>query len=107
MGKGITVGLDCVSACNFDPLKLGTLVGEIVRQLDNEDLEYHHRIEWRSPALRSIRVGERRIQFGAEYLEINRGPECFELIAEIAQSLQPIIDVEKSPLASHRLSSNS
>jgi hypothetical protein len=45
----------------------------------------------------SIRVGERRIQFGAKYLEINRGRERFELIAEIAPPLQAIIDVEKFP----------
>jgi hypothetical protein len=63
-------------------------------RLDDQDIEHHHRIEGRSHALRSIRVGERCIQFRAKDLEIHCRPERFELVAEIAQPLQPIIDVK-------------
>ena len=42
------------------------LLGQIVGRLDNKVLEHHHRIEWWSPAVRSVRVAERHIQFCAE-----------------------------------------
>jgi hypothetical protein len=39
-------------------------------------------------------------------LEIHRSLACLELVAEIAQPLQLIIDIEKSGLPSHRIASN-
>jgi hypothetical protein len=54
-----------------------------------------------------VRVAERHIQFCAEKLEIHCRPKCLQPIAEIAQPLQPIVDVEKPQLAPHAVSSES
>jgi len=42
----------------------------------------------------------------AKRLEIHRSLACLELVAEIAQPLQSIIDIEKSWLPSHRIASD-
>jgi hypothetical protein len=65
------------------------------------------RVERRSAALRAVRVGQRPRQLGPENLEIDRRCESQQLIAEIAQPLQALVDVEKSPLAAHRFASYS
>src|SRR5881392_2368366 len=67
---------------------------------------HHHRIKWRAPALRPVRIGERCVQFRAKRLEFHRSLECLELVTEIAQPLQSIIDIEKSRLPSHRIISD-
>ena len=57
------------------------------------------------PPCRPVRIGQRRVQIPAE---TSRNPlptwNAFELITEIAQPLQPIIDIEKSWLPSHAFS---
>jgi hypothetical protein len=45
--------------------ELGALVREFVRRLNDESLEHRHRIEWRTPALRTIGISERRVQVRA------------------------------------------
>jgi hypothetical protein len=45
--------------------------------------------------LRPVRIGERRVEFRPERLEIHRDPKGLELVAEVAQTLQPIIDIKK------------
>jgi len=86
--------------------KLGTLVGEAVGRLDHQDLEHHHRVERRPAALRAVRVGQRPRQLGPENLEIGRRRESQQLIAEVAQPLQALVDVEKSRLPAHRFVSD-
>jgi hypothetical protein len=81
--------------------ELGALVREFVRRLNDESLEHRHRIEWRTPALRTIGISERRVQVRAEHLEIHRRTEPLQLIAKITQPLQTIIDIEKTRLISH------
>jgi hypothetical protein len=54
------------------------------KRLSEVDLKHHYRIEWRTPALRALRIGEHRVQGRAEYLEIHNGPERLELFAKIA-----------------------
>src|SRR6185437_5221184 len=73
---------------------------------NDENFEHHHRIKWRAPPLRPVRIGERRVQFRAKRLEFHRSLECLELVTEIAQPLQSIIDIEKSRLPSHRIISD-
>src|SRR6185437_11888101 len=73
---------------------------------NDENFEHHHRIKWRAPALRPVRIGERCVQFRAKRLEFHRSLECLELVTEIAQPLQSIIDIEKSRLPSHRIISD-
>jgi hypothetical protein len=53
--------------------------------------------------LRAIGISKRRVQLRAKHLEIYRRPEGIELVAKIAQPLQPLIDIEKSRLAAHRI----
>jgi hypothetical protein len=81
--------------------ELGALVREFVRRLNDVNIENHHRIEWRTPALRTIGISERRVQVRAEHLEIHRRTEPLQLIAKIAQPLQAIIDIEKPRMISH------
>ena len=83
--------------------KLGALVGEGVRRLNHQDLEHHHRVERRSAALRTVRVGQRPRQLGPEHVEIHRRREGQQLIAQIAQPPQALVDVEKPRLTAHRL----
>ena len=80
---------------------LRALVREAVRGLDHQDLEHHHRIERWPPALRPVRVGQRRIERRAEHLEVHRRRERLQLIAQIAEPLQAIIDVEETGLPDH------
>src|SRR2546430_9638037 len=77
-----------------------------MRRLNDENFEHHHRIKWRAPALRPIRIGERCVQFRAKRLKFHRSLECLEVVTEIAQPLQSIIDIEKSRLPSHRIISD-
>src|SRR2546421_2600216 len=77
-----------------------------IRRLNDENFEHHHRIKWRAPALRPVRIGERGFQFRAKRLEFHRSLECLELVTEIAQPLQSIIDIKKSRLPSHRIISD-
>src|ERR1700731_4080950 len=86
--------------------EFGAFVREIIRRLNDENFEHHHRIKWRAPALRPVRIGERCVQFRAKRLEFHRSLECLELVTEIAQPLQSIIDIEKSRLPSHRIISD-
>ena len=59
--------------------------------------------ERRPAALRAVRVGQRPRQLGPENLEIDRRRESQQRIAEVAQPLQALVDVEKSRLPKHRL----
>src|SRR5437660_7891076 len=86
--------------------EFGAFVREIIRRLNDENFEHHHRIKWRAPPLRPVRIGERRVQFRAKRLEFHRSLECLELVTEIAQPLQSIIDIEKTCLPSHRIISD-
>ena len=81
--------------------ELGALVREFVRRLNDESLEHRHRIEWRTPALRTIGISERRVQVRAEHLEIHRRTEPLQPIAKITQPLQTIIYIEKTRLISN------
>ena len=87
--------------------ELRALVGEIVGALNDQHLEHHHRIERRSPALRSVRIGQRLHQFRPERLEIDDLGEGQQLIAEIRQPLQSLVDVEEPWLPAHRFVSRS
>ena len=80
--------------------ELRAFVGEIIGRLNDQNLEHHPRIEWPKPSSHAVRIGERRFQFRAEYLEIHNRPERLELVAKIAQPLQSIIDIKKSRLVS-------
>src|SRR6202023_3053957 len=81
-------------------------VREIIRRLNDENFEHHHRIKWRAPTLRPVRIGERCVQFRAKRLEFHRSLYCLALVTEIAHPLQSIIDIEKSRLPSHRIISD-
>jgi hypothetical protein len=78
--------------------KLRPVVGEVVLGLGDEDLEHHHRIERRPPALRPIAIAERRGQVRAEHLEIHHRREGLELVADVAQPTQQLFHVEQSGL---------
>jgi len=80
--------------------KLRALVAQIVLRLDHEDLEHEHRIEGRSAAMRATAPRQRLPQNRSD-LEIDRLSIELELIAEIAQPLQPLLDVEKPRLTRH------
>ena len=67
--------------------------------LNHQYLEHHHRVVWRPPTIRAVGIGQRHIQLRPEHLEINRASIGIKLIAEIAQTLQSFIDIEKSWLA--------
>ena len=82
--------------------ELRALVREIVRRLDHQDLEHQRRVERRPAALQAVRVGQRPRQLGSENLEVHCRRESQQLIAEVAQPLQPLIDIEKSRLTAHR-----
>ena len=85
---------------------LGSFVGQIVGRLDDKHLEHHHRIKRGTSALRPVRVGQRSIQGGAEDLDVDRGRKRFQLIAQIAEPLQPILDVKEPSLPAHLLHSS-
>src|SRR5205823_1488244 len=68
---------------------------EIVSWLNDENLKHHHGVEWRAPALCAVRIGERSRQFRSEHLEVHHGPKRLKLIAEIPQTLHPVIDIKK------------
>jgi hypothetical protein len=63
--------------------ELGAFIREIIRRLNDEYLEHHHRIEWRTPALRAIRISKRRVKFREEHLKIPRRTERLKMVAEI------------------------
>src|SRR3974390_3249073 len=86
--------------------KFGAFIGKIVSRLDDQDLEHQHWVERWPPALRPVRVAQRRIQFRPKQLEIHCRPEAFKLIAQIAQQLQPIIEIEKAWLPPHAFAPN-
>src|ERR1700724_4386419 len=86
--------------------ELCALVGEIVRRLNEKNSEHHHRIERRTATLRSVRIRKHRVEFRPERLEIHRDPKGLELVAEVAQTLQPIIDIKKTRLVAHRIISH-
>jgi hypothetical protein len=81
--------------------ELGSVVGKVVRRLDHQHLEHHHRIERRPPALRPIAIAERRGQVRAEHLEVHHRREGLELVADVAQTTQPLFHVEQSRLPFH------
>jgi hypothetical protein len=87
--------------------ELRALVREIVRRLNHQDLDHQHRVERRPAALQAIRVGQRPRQLGPENLEVHRRRKSQQLIVEVAQPLQPLIDIEKSSLTAHRFVSRS
>jgi hypothetical protein len=75
------------------PSAIGSSAGGISAAAD--------RIKRRTNALRAVRIGQRLHQVSPEYLEINRTGKGLELIAEVAQTLQALIDIEKSRLDPH------
>ena len=76
-----------------------SLIRQIIHRLNDEDLNIIAGSNGGRPPC-AIRISSRRIQLRAKYLKIHHRPECFELVAEIAQPFQPIINIEKSRLAS-------
>ena len=82
----------CIEALEQWPDGAG--LREFLPEQNDENFEHHHRIKWRAPALRPVRIGERCVQFRAKRLEFHRSLECLELVTEIAQPLQSIIDIE-------------
>ena len=78
--------------------KLRTGVPEIVLRLNDQGLEHEHSVIGRASALPAIRVRQCRVQVGTENLEVHRRNPGFELSAQIAQTLKPFINVEKSSL---------
>src|ERR1700736_6519088 len=80
--------------------------GGRLRPESAKNLEHHHRIERRTATLRSVRIRKRRVEFRPERLEIHRDPKGLELVTEVAQTLQPIIDIKKTRLVAHRIISH-
>jgi hypothetical protein len=60
----------------------------------------------RTATLGSVGIRKRRVEFRTERLEIHRDPKGLKLVAEVAQTLQPIIDIKKTPLPAHRITSD-
>jgi hypothetical protein len=56
--------------------------------------------------MRSVGIRQSRHEVGAEYFKIHRRPKRLKLIAEVAQSLQAIVDIEKAGLRAHRFISD-
>ena len=81
--------------------ELRTVVRESVLRLNDQDPEHKHRIIGRACALPAIRVRRCRVRIGTENLDVHRRNAGFELIAQIAQTLEPFINVEKSSLLNH------
>ena len=81
--------------------ELRTVVPEIVLHLNDQGLEHEHRVIGRASALPAIRVRQCRVQISTENLEVHRRNPGFELSAQIAQTLKPFINVEKSSLLNH------
>lgn len=73
---------------------LGPVVGEIVLRLDHQDLEHHDGVERRPPAHGPVAIAERRVQFRAEHLEIDHRGERLQLVADVAQPLKPLVQLE-------------
>ncbi len=81
--------------------ELRTVVRESVLRLNDRDPEHKHRVMGRAGALPAIRLRRCRVRIGTENLEIHRRNPGFELIAQMAQTLEPFINVEKSGLLNH------
>jgi len=75
--------------------ELGVFVREIVGRPNDQDLEHHHTIERRPPALRSVRIGQRSRQLRAKHFEIDDPAEGQQLIAKVAQPLRQLVDGER------------
>jgi hypothetical protein len=82
---------------NSQIVRAVALVRQIVGGLNDQNLEHQNRIEPRPSALGAVRIGQRPGQLGAEHLKIHRRRKGQQLVAEVAQPLQPFIDIEKSP----------
>ena len=54
----------------------------------------------------ACRVAESRDEIGAEDLEVDGSPEGLQLIAEVAQPLQAIVEIEEPGCLAHRIASN-
>ena len=63
-------------------------------RLDHQDLEHQHRVVRRTAALRAVRIAKRRLQIGAEELEIHHRRIRLELVTNVAQTLQPFLNVK-------------
>ena len=76
--------------------ELRALVRQIVGCLDHQHLQHHHRIVGRSAAMGSARIGKRLAEFRPERFEVHNPAIGLELIAEVAQTLQPVIEIEEA-----------
>ena len=76
-------------------------VAETVLRLNHQDLEHQHRVVWRPPAFRAVGIAKRRFQIGAEELEIHHCGIRLELVTDIAQPLQPFLNVKQPGLCRH------
>lgn len=56
--------------------------------------EHHHWVERRATTLGAVAIGQRRVQFRPEDLEIHHPGEGLELVSNVAQPPQPLIHVE-------------
>jgi len=70
---------------------------------EDGDLERQHGIEQRATALRAVEIIKRRLQLRRNVSQIHGSSKNLELIAEITQTFQPMIDIEKSRLPVHRI----
>ena len=78
--------------------KLGPLVGKVVQCLQDQDLQHHHRVEWRATAFRPVRPHQRLVKHRAKPLEINDPRHHLKRVAQIGNPLQTLVHVEKSCL---------
>ena len=78
-------------------------VRESIRRLNEENLEHHHRIKWRAPALRPVRMVSAAFSSGRNASNSTAASNASSWSPRSLNPLQAIIDIEKSRLPSHRI----
>ena len=73
--------------------------------LQDQNLEHQHMIERWAAAFAAIRRRHRLPQRRPKHLEVDQAFQPFQIIALGGKILQPLVNIEKASLSSHRLKS--
>jgi hypothetical protein len=72
-----------------------------IERLPHQDAEHQHGITGRASTAAAIRPRQRRIQHGAEDLEVDHCCEPFQRIAGCGERRIPLIHIEEARLTRH------
>jgi len=64
---------------------------------NDEDLEHEDRVERRPSTLDAVAVAQRRVQLRPEHFEVHDRRKRLQLVADVAQPLQTLVNIKKSP----------